>query len=219
MKAVHVMVSVLLLVGCGEKEQPSPEAKAEPKPESAPESRELPPLPETVTAEFIMGLWAKVDGKRRFKGIYRNLAGEFRGTVRGSWRPFPADARVDGGVVRGHWRRNDGQLEGVIRGIYTVGDEPGQGGMLGHWKARCGDNTETCQDITELPAAVMPTCECTADETGVEACGCEVPPVETCIDETESTKGDSTTDDTTDSSTETQPVPSASPAADGSSDA
>jgi len=69
MKALHVMFSVLLLVGCGEKEQeksesnpkeePRPEAKAKPKLESAPESRGLPPLPETVTAEFIMGLWAK----------------------------------------------------------------------------------------------------------------------------------------------------------------
>ncbi len=78
MKALHVMFSVLLLVGCGEKEQPReqeksesnpkeeprPEAKAEPKPESAPESRELPPLPETVTAEFIMGLWAKPHDER-----------------------------------------------------------------------------------------------------------------------------------------------------------
>ena len=80
MKAVHLMFSVLPLVGCGEKEQPkgqeksesnpkeepSPEAKAEPKPESAPESRELPPLPETVTAEFIMGLWAKPHDERDF---------------------------------------------------------------------------------------------------------------------------------------------------------
>ena len=53
------LLPLLFLISCEPKEQPSPEAKAEFKPESAPESRELPPLPETVTAEFIMGLWAK----------------------------------------------------------------------------------------------------------------------------------------------------------------
>ncbi|MAF22595.1 MAG: hypothetical protein CMP26_08360 [Roseibacillus sp.] len=46
------------------KEEPRPEAKAEPKPEFASESRELPPLPETVTAEFITGLWAKPHNER-----------------------------------------------------------------------------------------------------------------------------------------------------------
>ncbi|MBQ65422.1 MAG: hypothetical protein CMH07_00590, partial [Marinovum sp.] len=73
MKVLFLLFAALLVVGCGEKEQPEeqeksesnpkeeprPETKAEPKPESAPESRGLPPLPETVTAEFIMGLWAK----------------------------------------------------------------------------------------------------------------------------------------------------------------
>ena len=60
---------VLLISSCGEgqqeklesnpKEEPSLKTKAEPKMEPARESRKLPPLPKTVTAEFIMDLWAR----------------------------------------------------------------------------------------------------------------------------------------------------------------
>ena len=67
---------VLLISSCGEgqqeklesnpKEEPSLKTKAEPKMEPARESRKLPPLPETITAEFIMGLWAKPHDKRDF---------------------------------------------------------------------------------------------------------------------------------------------------------
>jgi len=109
MKALHVMFSVLLLVGCGEKEQPreqeksksnpkeepSPEAKAEPKPESAPESRELPPLPETVTAEFIMGLWAKPHDER-------DLIEELKGAKPGIWKWVRNIGPRKGELVRRH---------------------------------------------------------------------------------------------------------------------
>ena len=92
MKVLFLLFAALLVVGCGEKEQPEeqeksesnpkeeprPETKAEPKPESAPESRELPPLPETVTAEFIMGLWAKPHDER---DLIEELKDEFKSGV------------------------------------------------------------------------------------------------------------------------------------------
>ena len=52
-------VVCVFLASCEPKETPSPRANAESKPEPAPESRKLPPLPKTVTAEFIMDLWAR----------------------------------------------------------------------------------------------------------------------------------------------------------------
>ena len=70
MRAVLMLMATLLVVGCGKKEQanqnppPGEESLVAEAPEPAPESRELPPLPETVTAEFIMGLWAKPHDER-----------------------------------------------------------------------------------------------------------------------------------------------------------
>jgi len=60
-RLVPLFAAVLsvFLASCEPKEQPSPGVNAESKPESAQESRKLPPLPKTVTAEFITDLWAK----------------------------------------------------------------------------------------------------------------------------------------------------------------
>ena len=64
MRAVLMLVATLLVVGCGKKEQAGEETDQKTRPAEAPEPRELPPLPETVTAEFIMGLWAKPHDER-----------------------------------------------------------------------------------------------------------------------------------------------------------
>ena len=57
MKQLLVMVLAMLIVSCGEEEQNKEQEKSESNPKE--ETKELPPLPKTVTAEFIMGLWAK----------------------------------------------------------------------------------------------------------------------------------------------------------------
>lgn len=132
----------------------------------------------------IMGLWGKVDGKRRFKGVYRNLEGEFRGTIRGAWRPFPAKRGVEGGVFRGHWRRADGEVEGVMGGVYHVGDTPGQGGFVGHWRARCADGPSAdCAPERALPSGDAPVCSCeSASSASGEGCTCTAYPPQTCLD-------------------------------------
>ena len=57
MKNLLVMVLAMLIVSCGEEEQNKEQEKSESNPKE--EAKELPPLPKTVTAKFIMGLWAK----------------------------------------------------------------------------------------------------------------------------------------------------------------
>jgi hypothetical protein len=57
LKKLLLMVLAMLVVSCGEKEQHEEQEKSESNPKEEP--KKLPPLPKTVTAEFIMGLWAK----------------------------------------------------------------------------------------------------------------------------------------------------------------
>ena len=57
MKNLLVMVLAMLIVSCGEEEQNKEQGKSESNPKE--ETKELPPLPKTVTAKFIMRLWAK----------------------------------------------------------------------------------------------------------------------------------------------------------------
>jgi hypothetical protein len=56
------MALAMLIVSCGEEEQNKEQENSESNPKE--ETKELPPLPKTVTAEFIMGLWAKPHDER-----------------------------------------------------------------------------------------------------------------------------------------------------------
>lgn len=133
---------------------------------------------------YWMGLWQKVDGKRRLKGVYLNNNKEFLGTLRGSWRPFPTEGGLTGGAFRAHWRKNDGEVQGIIVGTYTVGDEAGQGAVMGRWRKRCAANEGgPCTEEMTLPAPGTAACGCEPAAAGeAPTCSCEVPPVRTCLD-------------------------------------
>ncbi len=93
MKRIVLLFAALLVAGCGEKSPPEasdsasekavasnesskPSPKGQPKSEEGeeskieskakPEPKGLPPIPQTVTAEFIMGVWAKPNDERDF---------------------------------------------------------------------------------------------------------------------------------------------------------
>lgn len=137
---------------------------------------------------YWMGLWGKVDGKNRLKGVYLDDEMNFRGTLKGAYKSFPAALGAEGGTFAAKWHSKDGPVGGVIVGTYTVGEEPGEGTAHGHWLAVCGDAPGACGPSIEPPADAV--CECAADasadgsftsEDG-SACTCKVPPAPKCLE-------------------------------------
>ncbi len=127
----------------------------------------------------VVGLWGKVGDKRRFKGVYRDETGAFKGTVRGAWAPLPAGAGHDGGTFRGVWSTADGEVRGVVGGLFRVGDERGEGAAHGFWRANCGaGGAAACQGELSLPEPAAADCSCGEDaDNGIDgACTCDVPP-------------------------------------------
>lgn len=60
MKYLGVIVAIIFAVGCGKNNEPTTETKPlEEKQQAIPKVADLPLLPETITKEFIMDLWAK----------------------------------------------------------------------------------------------------------------------------------------------------------------
>jgi len=131
----------------------------------------------------VVGIWGAVDGKRRFKGVFRDEAGAFQGTIRGAWSPMPA-AGGRGGGFRGVWVSPAGEVRGVLGGVFRVGEEPGEGGAAGFWRAACGaGDGQACGADLALPEPPPMSCACAEDgDNGLdEACACEVPPPTTCL--------------------------------------
>lgn len=134
----------------------------------------------------VAGLWGRVDGKRRFKGVFFNGDLEVVGRLRGAWAPHPADADAPGGLFRGEWFRADRGVGGVMRGMYRVGPEPGQGSAHGGWRANCAPDGAgpgpMCDPAAELPEPEPAQCACDADEEngGEPVCGCASPPPAAC---------------------------------------
>ncbi|MFO0747515.1 MAG: hypothetical protein U1F43_17890 [Myxococcota bacterium] len=130
----------------------------------------------------LVGLWGTVDGKHRMKGVFRAEDGTFKGTIRGAWNPLPPTASGKrGGTFRGVWTL-DGQVKGVIGGLFAVGDEGGAGTAGGFWRAACGDGLACGGDLA-LPAPPEPACACSPDaENDLDtACSCHGAPPDTCV--------------------------------------
>jgi hypothetical protein len=133
-------------------------------------------------AGYVVGIWGEVEGKRRFKGSFLGVDRQFRGTVRGTWAPFPPESGEEGGTFRGFWSTR-GQLKGVLGGVYRIGDEPGTGSAAGFWRAACLDRAGACGGDLALPEPPAPDCACEPDpeNDSDEACGCSVPPPSSCV--------------------------------------
>lgn len=151
---------------------------------------------------YWMGLWGKVDGKRRMKGVYLDEDKNFRGTIKGSYSPFPMDIALEGGVFRAHWKSKTGEIGGALRGTYTTGAVGGQGSAHGRWIAVCPEAKGNCSGAIEAPGA--PSCGCTpADEAaedgtftadGSEVCACQIPELATCAEAPADDNGASSAD-------------------------
>ena len=134
---------------------------------------------------YLMGLWGRVGGKNRLKGMILDADHAFLGTLRGAYRPFfgPAapNPAMGGGAFRAHWRVADGAARGVLGGIYLVGDEPGVGTAQGVYLRRCAEAPDACPadlSLTEPAGA----CDCTTTDDGGagDDCTCETPPEAIC---------------------------------------
>lgn len=136
-----------------------------------------------TVAGYVIGLWGKVDGKRRVKGAVLGPNREFRGTFRGNWHPFPVASGEEGGTFKGVWKGPANAVRGVLGGVYHVGNEAGEGSAQGFWRVRCDGAAGDC--AADLGYAEPPTasCECGSDtDNGMsDACSCEVPPPQTCV--------------------------------------
>ncbi|MCC6622130.1 MAG: hypothetical protein IT385_12780 [Deltaproteobacteria bacterium] len=132
----------------------------------------------------VVGIWGTVGDKRRFKGVFRDEAGAFQGTVRGAWTPLPEAAGGRGGAFRGVWVSPSGEVRGVMGGVFRVGDEPGEGGAAGFWRVACGAGPgDACAADLALPEPPPMSCACAEDvDNGLdEACACEAAPPPTCV--------------------------------------
>lgn len=133
----------------------------------------------------LVGIWGTVEGKRRLKGRFETPDGESRGALIGTWRPILDEAgeKTGRGMFRALWRHRNGN-EGVIGGVYQVGDEPGQGSAQGHWRAKCGDGGPMCSiaDVSLPEDAAACSCEPDPENDSDDACGCDIPrPASACI--------------------------------------
>ncbi len=139
---------------------------------------------------YWMGLWGEVEGKRRMKGVYLDEDKNFRGVIKGAYRPFPVGMDIEGGVFRAHWKNKSGEVKGALRGTYAKGEVGGQGSAHGRYIKVCPEAEGACSGAIEAPGA--PSCGCTpADEAaedgtftadGSEVCACQIPELATCAE-------------------------------------
>ena len=139
--------------------------------------------PEGEISAYVAGVWGRVGGKNRFKGLFLDAERRHRGVLKGAFAAFPAAAGHNGGVFRGVWMLRNRDIGGVLGGIYRVGPGGGQGTAVGHLIARCDDETPACDADIDLPAPPAADCSCGADEENGtdEACACVAVPAPTCI--------------------------------------
>jgi|GEM_PF-2317275 len=138
--------------------------------------------PRGELAGTLVGIWGEVDGKRRLKGSYLAVDGAFRGTVLGTWAPFPAASGEDGGTFRGVWKVR-GAVKGMLGGVYRVGEAAGVGAGAGFWRAACNDFRGACRpdEGTSTPPVASCVCEPDGENDFDGACACDVPQPSSCV--------------------------------------
>jgi hypothetical protein len=119
----------------------------------------------------LAGIWGvRRDGEKVFFGVYSGNDGEFRGLLKGKYKPLE---NLPGGVFAGHWETASGMLGGILMGRY--GPNPNglrpESVFRGIYAANCGQ-FEGPPDLPPEPADCLEDGTCDSTGEGLSGCTC-----------------------------------------------
>ncbi len=128
-----------------------------------------------LPAGKLAGIWGvRRDGEKVFFGVYTGLGGEFRGLLKGKYRPLQ---NLPGGVFAGHWETASGMLGGILVGRYgpnpngTGAEARPESVFRGLYAANCGQ-LERPPELPPEPADCLEDGTCDSTGEGLSACTC-----------------------------------------------
>jgi len=119
----------------------------------------------------LAGIWGlRRNGEKVFFGVYSGNAGEFKGLLKGKYRPLQ---NLPGGVFAGHWETASGTLGGILAGRYGPdpnGNRP-ESVFRGLYAANCGQ-FDGPPELPPEPADCLEDGTCDSTGEGLSACTC-----------------------------------------------